>query len=126
MQSSHSTTGLHSEPAIAARAIQLDQLSGLEALDFYDNVFSLFQLASTAILYPTWRLYASSCPNKESLEELHEILQSWKRILKNLPPEQKARFENDCPGKFDSMLSSIDECVPISSICLYPLDLCLY
>ncbi len=96
------------------------QASAMDTLGFYVNVLNLFQLAGTVIGCPVLGAYVSSCPNKESVNELHEILHSWKGILNNLAPEQKARFEIDCPGEFDSMMRAISECVSISLTCLYP------
>ena len=48
---------------------------------------------------------------QNKVKELRKILKSWRRVLDNLDPEQKAQFEIDHPGEFDGMLESISEYV---------------
>lgn len=78
---------------------------------FVVNVFNLFQLAGVYAIAP---VYTSYCPTENNVKELRKILKSWRRVLDNLDPEQKAQFEIDHPGEFDGMLESIGECVQSS------------
>ncbi|KAM5532639.1 hypothetical protein V8D89_013683 [Ganoderma adspersum] len=73
---------------------------------FVVNVFNLFQLAGVYAIAP---VYTSYCPTENNVKELRKILKSWRRVLDNLDPEQKAQFEIDHPGEFDGMLESIGD-----------------
>ncbi len=95
-----------------------NQPSGMDQFGFVVNVFNLFQFAGSAIGRPALGFYASLCPNKDSINQLREILSEWKDVLNGLEPEQRAQFENDHPGEFDSMMRGIRTYVPISSACL--------
>ena len=75
------------------------------------NVFNTIQFAHALVLAPAIGYYASSRPNQGAIKELKDILRSWEKTLKGFKPEQRAQFEIDHPGEFDSMMESIDECV---------------
>ena len=104
-QDSVPTPGMPSG-SIAAGGLHL---SPVDTLGFCASVFGVIQFAGAILLKPAASMYSSTRPNKESLNELSEILHSWKDVLNNLDPEQKARFEIDRPGEFKSMMDAIDE-----------------
>ncbi|KAM5531914.1 hypothetical protein V8D89_014420 [Ganoderma adspersum] len=79
-----------------------DHPSGMDQFGFVVNVFNLVQFAGQAI-----GGYASRCPNKNRIGELRDVLNDWKEVLNGLEPEQRAQFEIDHPGEFDSMMRGI-------------------
>ena len=79
----------------------------MDYFGFVVNVFNLFQFAGSTIGKPAIGYYTKWCPNKNSINELRDILNDWKDVLNGLEPEQRAQFEADHPGEFDSMMRDI-------------------
>ncbi|EJF63082.1 hypothetical protein BD309DRAFT_945211 [Dichomitus squalens] len=92
-----------------ARRGLLDGTGVVDQFGFVVNVFNTIQFAHHVLIRPVAGLYASRCPNEAKIEELGAILRRWKKILSNLEPEQRARFERDHPGEFEAMMESIEE-----------------
>ena len=82
-----------------------------DELGFVVNVFNLIQFAGYVIGRPAKGFYTSCCPNKDNFNSLRDILSEWKDVLNGLDPEQRARFDVDHPGEFDSMMRGIKLCV---------------